>query len=176
MEGYAGALWRDLRDGRIDALLTPTGQPTTGMKTLDLGSSEWVALIGTGHPLAGIGPLAGRELEGERIAVTGHRDAVAIDKAVADVLGELGVTPELVRGTPWPALHAAIKRNDLLAVTTGPEALPRGVIARRLDPRRTLSFELLWRDEVPSPALTGFVDAAAADPAHQPTPVLAAAA
>ena len=93
------------------------------------------------------------------------------------MFGELGVTPELVPGTPWPALHAAINRNDLLALTTGPEALPRGVIARRLDPRRTLSFELLWRDEVPSPALTAFVDAAAAATSHRPsTPVHAAVA
>jgi DNA-binding transcriptional LysR family regulator len=177
MEGYAGALWRDLRGGRLEALLTPTGHPTAGMKTLDLGSAEWVALIGTGHPLAGIGPLAGRELQGERIAVTGHRDGAAIDKAVADVFDELGVTPELVPGTPWPALHAAIESNELLALTTGSQAFPRGVVARTLDPRRTLSFELLWRDEVASPALTAFVDAAAAATSHRPsTPLHAAVA
>jgi DNA-binding transcriptional LysR family regulator len=177
LQGYGGALWRDLRDRRLDALLTPTGHATTGMTALALGSAEWVALIGTGHPLAGIGPLAAWELEGERIAVTGHRDAAAFDTAVPDLLGDFGVTAELVPGTPWPALHAAVKSNDLLALTTAPGALPSGVIARRLDPRRMLAFELLWRDEVPSPALTGFVDAATAQAEHQPsTPVLAAVA
>jgi hypothetical protein len=176
-QGYAGALWRDLREGRLDALLALTGQRTGGMKTLELGSAEWVALIGTGHLLAGIGPLAASELEGQRIAVTGHRDAAAYEEAITDVLGDLGVTPELVPGTPWPALHAAIKSNDLVALTTGPGALPRGVIARTLDPRRTLSFELVWRDEVPSPALTAFVDAAAAHARNQQsTPALAAVA
>jgi DNA-binding transcriptional LysR family regulator len=162
LQGYGGTLLRDLRGGRLDALLTPTGSAAAAdMKTLDLGSAEWVVLVGTGHPLAGIGPLAARELEGERIAVTGHRDGAAFDRAVADVLAELGVTPELAPGAPWPALHAAVASNEVVALTTAPEALPKGVIARRLDPRRTLSFELLWRDEAASPALAGLVDAAA---------------
>jgi hypothetical protein len=162
VQGYSGTLWRDLRDGRLDALLTPTGSGTAGMKALDLGSSEWVVLIGTCHPLAGVGPLAAGAMEGVRVAVTGHRDGAAFDSAVLDVLTELGVTPELLPGAPWTALPAAIAGNEVVALTTAPEALPKGVIARRLDPRRTLSFELLWRDEVPSPALAGFVDAAAA--------------
>jgi len=176
VQGYGATLWRDLRDGRLDALLTPTGS-TAGMKALDLGSTEWVVLVGTGHPLAGIGPLSAGDLEGERIAVTGHRDGAAFDRAVVDVLAELGVTAELVPGTPWPALHPAIAGNEVVALTTAPEALPAGVIARRLDPRRTLSFELLWRDEVPTPALAGFVAAAAAHARREPsTRVLAAVA
>jgi DNA-binding transcriptional LysR family regulator len=162
VQGYSGMLWRDLRDGRLDALLTPTGSAGADMRGLDLGSAEWVVLIGAGHPLGGVGPVAAADLEGERIAVTGHRDDAAFDRAVVDVLAELGVTAELVPGAPWPALHAAITGNEVVALTTPPEALPAGVIARRLEPRRTLSFELLCRDEVPSPALAGFVDAAAA--------------
>jgi DNA-binding transcriptional LysR family regulator len=177
VQGYGAMLWRDLRDGRLDAVLTATGNATAAMKALDLGSAEWVVLIGTGHPLAGIGPVAAGELEGERIAVTGHRDGAAYDRAVADVLTELGVTVELVAGVPWPALPAAIASNDVIAVTTAPEALPAGVMARTLEPRRTLSFELLWRDEAPSAALAGFVDAAAAhDQRQSPARVLAAVA
>ena len=53
--------------------------------------------------------------------------------------------------------------NDVIALTTAPDALPAGVIARKLDPRRTLRFELLWRDETPSPALAEFVTLAAAN-------------
>jgi DNA-binding transcriptional LysR family regulator len=162
LQGYGGTLWRDLRDGRLDALLTPAGSATAGIRALDLGASEWVVLIGAGHPLAGIGPVAAGELEGQRIAVTGHREGAAFDRAVGDVLAELGVTGQLVPGIPWPALHAAVAGNEVVALTTAPDALPKGVVARRLEPRRTLSFELLWRDEVPSPALAGFVDAAAA--------------
>lgn len=162
LEGYGGMLWRDLRDGRVDALLAPTGNGAAGLKALDLGCAEWVVLVGTGHPLAGIAPVAAADLEGERIALTGHRDDAACDKAVIAVLTELGVTARLVSGAPWPASHAAIASNDVVALTTAPEALPPGVIARRLEPRRTLSFELLWRDEVASPALAGLVDAAAA--------------
>ena len=160
LQGYGAALWRDLRDGRLDALLAPTGTAAPGMNALELGAAEWVVLIGTGHRLAGIGPVAAEDLDDERIAVTGHQDGAAFDRAVADVVGGLGVTAELVPGVPWPALHAAVARNDVVALTTAPEALPKGVIARRLEPRRTLSFELSWRDEVASPALKGFVDAA----------------
>jgi DNA-binding transcriptional LysR family regulator len=177
VQGYGGTLWRDLRDGRLDALLTPAGGGAAGMRALDLGASEWAVLIGARHPLAGIGPVAAGDLEGQRIAVTGHRDGAALDRAVGDVLAELGVTGELVPGVPWPALHAAVAGNEVIVLTTAPDALPKGVVARRLEPRRTLSFELLWRDEVPSPALAGFVDAAAAHAERRPSSrVLAAVA
>jgi DNA-binding transcriptional LysR family regulator len=169
LQAYSASLWRDLRDGRLDALLTPAGSVPAGMRVLDLGSAEWVALIGTGHPLAGIGPLPAAQLDGERIAVTGHRDGAAFDAAVANLLGELGVSAELVSGAPWPAAHAAVTGNDLVGLTTAPHALPAGVLARPLEPRRTLSFELLWRDEEPSPALAGLVDAAAAQVEVRPS-------
>ena len=73
---------------------------------------------------------------------------------------------ELVRGAPGPGLHAAVAGNDLVALTTAPDALPAGVLARPLDPRRTLPFELLWRDEASSPALSEFVSLAAAERDH----------
>jgi hypothetical protein len=128
-----------------------------------------VVLIGTGHRLAGIGPVAAEELDGEPIAVTGHRDGAALDHAVAEPLDELGVAPELVPVAPGPALHATVAGNEVLALTTAPDALPAGVIARTLDPRRTLGFELLSREETPSPALAGFIGLAAATAQRQPT-------
>ena len=175
LQGYSGALWHELRDGRLDALLTPTGAATDGMNALDLGAAEWVVLVGSGHRLAGLEPIAAAELVGERIAVAGHRDAAVFDRAVSHVLSELGVSADLVPGAPWPAARAAIAGNDVLALTTAPEALPDGVLARRLDPPRTLSFELLWRDEAPSPALAGFVEAAAAQARRHPASELVAA-
>jgi hypothetical protein len=60
------------------------------------------------------------------------------------------------------ALRAKVAASEVLALTTAPDALPAGVIARRLDPGRTLPFDLLSRDEVPSPALAGFISTAAA--------------
>ena len=152
LQGYSGALWRELRDGRLDALLTPTGAATDGMNALDLGAAEWVVLVGSGH-----------------------RDAAVFDRAVSHVLTELGVSAHLVPGARWPAARAAIAGNDVLALTTAPEALPDGVLARRLDPPRTLSFELMWRDEAPSPALAGFVEAAAAQARRHPASELVAA-
>ncbi len=161
LEGYGGTLWRDLRDGRLDAVIAPTGHSSADLTTLKLGSEEWVVLIGTGHALAGIGPVTAAALDGQRVAVTGHRDGVPFDRAIRELLAELGVASEFVPGPPGPALCAGVAANEVIALTTAPDALPSGMIARRLDPRRTLSFELLCRDEAPSPALAAFMSLAA---------------
>jgi DNA-binding transcriptional LysR family regulator len=176
LEAYGGMLWRELRDGRLDALLAPTGQASADLRALELGSESWVVLIGTGHRLAGIGPVAPEELDGERIAVTGHRDGAAFDRTVAELLAELGVAAELVPAAPGPALHATVAASEVLALTTAPDALPAGVVVRPLDPRRTLSFELLMRDEPPSPALAEFIALAASRTRRPSTRPLAAVA
>jgi DNA-binding transcriptional LysR family regulator len=176
LEGYGATLWRELREGRLDALVAPTGHASADMRTLELGSDAWVALVGTGHRLAGIGPVAAEDLDGERIAITGHRDGAAFDRAVAALLDELRVAAELVPGGPGPALYAAVAANDVLGLTTMPDALPAGMVVRPLDPQRTLSFELLTRDETPSPALVDFIDMAASSTPHRSTRSLAAVA
>jgi DNA-binding transcriptional LysR family regulator len=176
LEAYGGTLWRDLRDGRLDALLAPTGHASADLRTFELGSEPWVVLIGAGHRLAGIGPVAAEELDGELIAVTGHRDGAALDRRVAELLAELGVDAELVGSAPGPALHATVAASEVLALTTAPDALPAGVMARRLDPQRTLSFQLLTRDETPSPALAEFIGSAAWSIPHVSTRSLAAVA
>jgi DNA-binding transcriptional LysR family regulator len=176
LEAYGGMLWRELRDGRLDALLAPVGHASADLRTLELGSDTWVALIGTGHRLAGIGPVAPEELDGERIAVTGHRDGAAFDRTVSELLAELGVAAELVPSGPGLALNAEVAANDVLAVTTTPDALPAGVVVRPLDPQRALSFELLTRDEAPSPALAEFISLAASSTEHPSTRRLAAVA
>jgi DNA-binding transcriptional LysR family regulator len=162
LEGYGGTLWRELRDGRLDAVLAPAGHAAVDLRTLVLGSEPWVALVGAGHPLAGIGPLPAEELDGRWVAVTGHRDGRVFDSAVGDLLAGLGVTAELVRAVPGPGLYAAVARNEVVALTTAPGGLPAGMIARTLDPGRALSFELLWRDEAPPPSLTQFISLATA--------------
>ena len=162
LQGYGGSLWRELREGHLDVLLAPGGHGGPDLKTLDLGSEPWVVLTGSGHRLAGNGPMAVTDLAGERVAVTGHRDGSAVDRAVGEVLAGLGVAAELVPSGPWPAVHAAVAANDVVALTTAPAPLPSGVTARPLAPRRTLPFELVWRDQATSPALEAFVDLVAA--------------
>jgi DNA-binding transcriptional LysR family regulator len=174
VEGQGGALWRDLREGRLDAVVAPAGHASPDLSSLELGSEAWVALIGAGHPLAGVGPLAADDLDGEQIAVTGHRDGAAFDRAVAELLEELHVAAELVPGPPALALHAAVAEGALVALTTTPDALPSGVITRRLEPRRSLPFQLLWRDEPKSPALAELIRAAAGTERRVSGPPLAA--
>jgi DNA-binding transcriptional LysR family regulator len=163
VEAYSGMLWRDLRAGRLDAVVAPTGLGSPDLRSLELGNEDWVVLVGTGHPLAGIGSIAAEDLQGERIVVTGHRDGAALDRTISDLLAELGVAAHLVRGAPGPARHAAVADNEAVVLTTAPDAVPSGVIVRRLEPRRTLAFELLWRDEVTAPALSELISLAAPD-------------
>ena len=111
LEAHGGMLWRELREGRLDAVVAPAGHVSADLRRLELGSEPWVVLIGSGHRLAGIGPVAAEELEGERVAVTGHRDGAAFDRAVAELLAELGVGAELVPGAPGPALNAGSSRK-----------------------------------------------------------------
>jgi DNA-binding transcriptional LysR family regulator len=175
LEGYGGTLWRDLRSGRLDALVAPAGHASPDLRVVPLGSESWVVLIGSGHRLAGIGPVTAGELDGEKIAVTGHRDGAVLDRAVAELFDSLGVVREPVQVPLWPALPTVVFGNEVLALTTAPDTLPAGVVARRLDPCRTLAFELLSRDETPSPALTSFIGVAAAT-AERPAAIRAVAA
>jgi DNA-binding transcriptional LysR family regulator len=177
VEAYGGSLWRDLRAGRLDALVAPTGHGSADLRTLKLGSEEWMVLVGTGHPLAGIGAVAAEDLQGERIVVTGHRDGAVLDRTVSNLLAELGVAAQLVPGAQGPARHAAVASNEAVALTTRPDAIPSGVVVRPLEPRRTLAFELFWRDEMTSAALSALINLAAGYVARPPsTRALAAVA
>jgi DNA-binding transcriptional LysR family regulator len=160
LESYGGTLWRDLRDGRLDGLLAPTGLGAVDLRSLQLGAEPWTLLVGAGHRLAGAGPLAAEELEGERITVTGHRDGAGHDRAIEQLLDDLDIAAVLVPGVPEPALQAAIAEGAL-ALTTAPTLSGADVSARPLEPTRVLGFELLWRDETPSPALDAFIQMAA---------------
>lgn len=171
VESYGGALSRDLRDGRLDAVLAPSVFGSADLRGLEVGSEPWVVLVGRGHRLASVGPLDVNELHGEDIVVTGHRDGAGYDRAVAEVLSGLGVTASLRRGGPGPALLAAVANGEALALTTAPDALDAALIARPLDPCRTLSFELLWGREAPSPALTELIRTAEGH-TTRPTPEL----
>jgi DNA-binding transcriptional LysR family regulator len=159
LEGYAGTLWHELRDGRIDALISPSGFEVPDLRTiraLGLGSERWVVLAGRSHRLAATGSVQASDLEGEQIAVTAHRDGSGYDRAVAGLLEELGVTAVLTKAAPGPSLQAAVARGDAVALTTAPAELHPEVIARPLHPRRTMRFELLWREDSFSPALAEF--------------------
>src|SRR3954451_610382 len=160
LEGYGGTLWHELREGRIDALISPSGMEVSDvrtLRTLELGSEPWVVLAGQRHRLAATSSLHASDLEGEQIAVTAHRDGSAYDRAVAGLLEELGVTAVLTRTAPGPSLQAAVAREEAVALPTAPAELHPHVIAQPLRPSRALRFELAWRDDATSPALAEFV-------------------
>ena len=179
VESHGGTVVRDLRDGRLDAVLAPSMFGSADLRAIELGHEPWVVLVGAGHPLAGEGPLTADDLQGEQIVVTGHRDGAGYDRAVTETLADLGVAAALQPGGPGPALLATVAGGEALALTAGPGALGDGVMVRPLEPVCTLQFDLLWRAEAPSPALIELIDASQLMPRRsrpRPAPVLAAVA
>jgi hypothetical protein len=108
------------------------------------------------------GSVAARELEAEQVIVTGQRDGLAYDQAVFETLAALGVTPELRRGGPGPALFGAVATGEALALATAP--IPRfgHIVARPLDAAQHVEFALMWKDETPAPALAELIKSATA--------------
>ena len=162
-QSYGGALLRDLRDGRLDAVLAPSMFGSGELARVRLSREPWVVLAAEAHRLgAQAGAVSADELQGEPVVVSGHRDGAAYDRAVAETLAELGVTPELRRGGSGPALFAAVASTDAVALTTSP-VTGEGMVARVLETARQVEFALLWRGrETPAPALNQFIEVAAA--------------
>src|SRR5439155_16527570 len=175
VESYGGTLLRDLRDGRLDAMIAPSELGSAELRRVRVGRERWRVLAGRGQRLAGAGPVTAPELEGERFVVTGHPDGAGYDRLAADTLGALGVTAALERGGPGPAMLAAVAAGDALALSTSPDVAIGGVVARPISPARRVEFALLWRDETPAPALDELIRCAAAR-AGAPRPMLAAVA
>jgi DNA-binding transcriptional LysR family regulator len=161
LEGYGGTLWRDLRDGRLDALISASDFASPDLHSAELGAEPWVVLVGKDHRLAGIGALDAVMLQDEQVVVTGHRDGAWYDRAVVETLQQQGVTAAFISVGPEAAMLRAVAHGEALALTTSPDALPAGVLARRLQPAHPLPFVLLRRDETPSPALSEFARVAA---------------
>jgi DNA-binding transcriptional LysR family regulator len=162
VEAYGGTLLRDLRDGRLDAMIAPSEFGSADLPRLRLGREPWLVLAGQDHRLAGSGPVAAPELEGHRFVVTGHRDGAGYDRLVADTLGALDVTAAMERGGPGPAMLAAVAAGDALALTTTSDPVIGGVVARAISPARRVEFALFWRDETPAPALNELIRCAEA--------------
>ncbi len=175
VESYAGTLLRDLRDGRLDAMIAPSELGSAELRRVRLGREPWLVGAGPGHPLAGSGPIAAAELDGQRFVVTGHRDGAGYDRLVADTLSALGVTAALERRGPGPAMLAAVAAGDALVLTTAPEVTIGGAAARSIRPIRRVEFALLWRDETAAPALDELIRSAGAR-AGTPGPMLTAVA
>ncbi|HTZ85946.1 MAG TPA: LysR family transcriptional regulator [Solirubrobacteraceae bacterium] len=157
LEAYGGALARELRDGRLDAVLVPSVFGAADFRGVDLGTEPWAVLVGEGHKLAGEGPLEAYELRGEEIVVTGHRDGGAYDRAVAEMLSGLGLSAALRSGGPGPAFLADVAGGEALALGTAACAVGPGITARTLAPVCTVGFRLLWQADTPSPALAELI-------------------
>jgi len=156
-ESYCGALARDLRDGRLDAVIAPAMFADSDLPGVDLGAEPWAVLVGDRHRLAGEGPLSIEDLDGEEIIVTGHRDGAGYDRAVTETLSELGLTAAFRSGGPGPALLADVSAGSAVALATAACATDPTLMVRTLEPARTLGFRLLWQLETPTPALAELI-------------------
>jgi DNA-binding transcriptional LysR family regulator len=161
VESFGGTLLRDLRDGRLDAMVAPSVFGSPELQRTQLTSEPLVVLAGAAHRLGRPGPIGADELDGEQVVVTGHRDCAGYDRYVTETLTELGVTPVTTRGGPGPALFGPVLHGEAIGLGTAAGAAG-AMVARPLRPAREVRFELQWRAEVPSPALGEFISAAQA--------------
>ena len=76
-ESYAGTVVRELRDGRLDAVVVPSAFGAADLQSVSLPSEPWVVLAGHGHHLGHPGPIQAGELDGAPVVVSGHRDGAA---------------------------------------------------------------------------------------------------
>jgi DNA-binding transcriptional LysR family regulator len=153
LEAYGGLLVRDLEDGRLDAVVVPAVFGVPGLRRQPLAAEPLVVAIGHAHRLAGSGPLTAVELDGAELIVTGHRDGAAYDVAIGDVLNAAGVSHSERRGGYGPNLYAPVVEDEAVAVTTLASLGGADLLTRELQPTQTMRFELLWRDQTPSPPL-----------------------
>jgi DNA-binding transcriptional LysR family regulator len=160
VESYGGTLMRDLRDGRLDGVIAPATCGSADLRSQPLSAEPWTVLVGPGHRLGVPGPIGPDELHDQPVVMTGHRDGAPHDRAVDDLLRSFGVTPVRRRGGPGPALFESVIAGDAVALSTPAAATGRELIARTLEPGRSVPFALLRRDETPSPALREFARAA----------------
>jgi DNA-binding transcriptional LysR family regulator len=161
VESFGGTLLRDLRDGRLDAMVAPSVFASPELQRAQLTSEPVVVLAGAAHRLGRPGPIGADELDGEQVVVTGHRDGAGYDRYVTETLTELGVTPVTTRGGPGPALFGPVLQGEAIGLSTAAGAAD-AMFARPLRPAREVRFELQWRAEVLSPALGEFIGAAQA--------------
>jgi DNA-binding transcriptional LysR family regulator len=150
IESHGGTLLRDLRDGRVDALIAPSEFGSAELRRVRLGREPWLVLAGRGHELAGHASVTPGDLAGERFVVTGHRDGSGYDGLVADTLEAIGVTAVLERAGSGPALFGPVAAGEALALTTAPQAAVGGITALSLHPARHVDFALLWAQETPA--------------------------
>lgn len=178
LEGYGGAVWNELRNGRLDAVIAPAGYASADLQRLSLGVEPWMVVMSRSHHLAArSGPLSAADLEGQLIALTTHRDGAEYDRAVAGVLGRLGVSARFTRAVPAPGLPAAVTNETALVLTTGPEVSHADAIVRSLPCDRPLEFALLWRKQTISPAVTELIRIAGDyEIPEAPSPILTIAA
>jgi DNA-binding transcriptional LysR family regulator len=176
VESQGGTLVRELRDGRLDAVLAPAMFGSPELFRTRLTSEPWVVLAAATHRLGEVaGSVAAHQLEDERVIVTGQRDGLAYDQAVFETLAALGVRPEPRRGGPGPALFGPVAAGEAVALATAPISPFDHIVARPLDAVQEVEFALMWHDETPVGPLADLILAAKAV-AEPSTPVLRAAA
>jgi len=157
VESHGGTVMRDLRDGRLDAVIAPAEFASADLHRERLGREPWLVLAARRHRLAGRGSVTPGDLAGERIVVTGDRDGRGYDGLVTDALEAIGVTAVLERGGPGPALFGPVAAGEALALTTAPAGVGE-ITALPLSPVHRVDFALLWDQDAPQPALGQLIE------------------
>jgi len=161
-EDATGALLRDLRAGRLDAVLGFCAPPDDALVRERLRDEPAVLHVRDDHPLAGRESVALADLRDETIVVAGGPESPGYTTTVVELCRAAGFEPRTVPD-PYPDLGVQAVREGLGVViyvrTAFAPALPGSAFVP-IAPAVTLPFDLLRRPGAPSAALEAVLDVA----------------
>jgi DNA-binding transcriptional LysR family regulator len=161
-EDATGALLRDLRAGRLDAVLGFCTPPDDALVRERLRDEPAVVHVRDDHPLAGRDRVALEDLRDETIVVAGGAESPGYTMIVVELCRAAGFEPRTVPD-PYPDLGVQAVREGLgvvIYVRTAFAPALAGSAFVPIEPPVTLPFDLLRRPGTPSAALDAVLDVA----------------
>ena len=154
-EDTTGALLRELRQGRLDAVVGFCAPDDDALERERLRDEPAILHVAAGHPLAGRADVALSELAAETFLVAGGPDSPGYTQVVIELCRAAGFTPRTAED-PYPDLGLQAVREGLgvslyVRSAFAPE-MPGSAFVRVQDPA-SFPFDLLWRRGTRSGAL-----------------------
>jgi DNA-binding transcriptional LysR family regulator len=156
-----------LRQRRIDVGLLRLPCDTRELQCVVLYNECVVAVLPSGHPLAGRSSVRLVELAAERLLLHDRDHAPVIYDKIFELYSAAGVTPHIVATSAWPEspggmINVASGKGIYLGLGSLMQMkdAPGIAVVRIEDPRAALQVGVVWRTSETSPTVLDFVAAA----------------
>jgi DNA-binding transcriptional LysR family regulator len=173
IEAESDTVLRDLQDGRLDAAIVLGDVALPHIESALLREAPAAVALSERHRLARLDRIAGADLGGETIAISGDPDGAGYDGLVAALLESLGIEARLRPSGYGSALFTPVRAGGAVALVPSMGIEPdRHLAVRPLDTEALFRFELAWPAGAPSSVLAAFVDTCRAAATTRPAPRL----